>query len=107
MVLEESSMDTLDLQKDKKGILEHIKPRNCWRQKCILKLYLLYQAHHEKSGFFEKDNNTRASKASRKRERPNTTWIESIKEVIGMSLRELSRASNINHLFHSTSIKRY
>lgn len=54
MVLEEHSMDTLDCQKmTNRWVLEQIKPKHHWRQKNEAVLVL---AHHEKAGFFGKDN---------------------------------------------------
>ena len=39
--------------------------------------------HHEKAGFFGKDNNAGKIDGSRKRGRPRMRWSDSIKEAIG------------------------
>lgn len=49
-------------------------------------------AYHEKAGVFRKDNNSEKVEGSRKRGRLNMRWIDYIKEAIGRSPQELSRA---------------
>ena len=42
--------------------------------------------------FFRKDNNAGKNRGEEKKGIPNVKWIDSIKEAIGVSLQELSRA---------------
>lgn len=54
---------------------------------------VLLLVHHKKAGFFlEKTTMLGKIEDNRKRETTNLRWVDSIKETIGLSLQELSRA---------------
>ena len=92
MVLEESSTDALDCQKDEQVSPEQIKPELLLEAKMI-KLRLSYFGHiMRRQDSLEKTIMLGKVEGSRKRGRPNMRWIDSIEEAIGMSLQELSRA---------------
>ena len=58
------------------------------------KLKLSYVRHNmRRQGFLEKTIMLVKVKGSRKRERPDVSWTDSIKEAPGRSLQELSRAA--------------
>ena len=57
MVLEESSLDIMDGQKDKQVGPRENKAWNITRGKTDKIKAILLQVHHEKAGFFEKHNN--------------------------------------------------
>lgn len=77
-------------RKTKKS-LEHVKYETLLEVK-MTKLKALPQAHHEKAWFFGKHTMLGKIEGSKKRERPNMSWIDSMEEAIGMHLQELNRA---------------
>lgn len=59
----------------------------------MTKLKLSYLRHiRRRQGSLETTIMLRKIEGSKKRERPNMRWIDTIKEAIGTSLQELSRA---------------
>ena len=67
MVMEESSVDTLDCQKD-----EQVGPEQIKNDKTEA---VLLGAHHEKAGVFGNDSDAGKSRCSRKRGRANMRWM--------------------------------
>ena len=64
-------MDDLDCQRDEQWVLEQTKPELSLESKMIKQAVLLW-AHHEKAGFFGKDNN--AGKSRRQQEKRKTKY---------------------------------
>ena len=80
------------VRKMDKWVLEQINPEQLEEAKMI-KLRLSYFGHiMRRQDSLEKTIMLGRAEGSRKRGRPNMRWIDSIKEAIGMSLQELSRA---------------
>lgn len=78
-------MDTLDRQKGK-WVLEQSKPLGSLEAKAT-QLKLFYFEHiMRRQGSLEKTVMLGKREGIRKRGRPTSRWIESIKEAVGMSL---------------------
>lgn len=83
-------MDFLDCQKDG---LEQVKPETSLEAK-LANLKLSYFGHiTRRQGFLGKTIILGKIEDNRKRERPNMSRIDSMKEATDMSLHELSRAA--------------
>ena len=80
MVLQESSTDTLNARKINKWVLEQIKADLSLEAK-IIKLRLSYVWHiMRRQDSLEKAIMLGKAEGSRKRERPNTRWIDFIRK---------------------------
>lgn len=76
----------------RQGVLAKVKPEPPLEAKMTKLEAVLRWAHHEKAGSLEKAVMLGKIEGSRKRGGPAVTWIDFIKEAIGGSLQQPSRA---------------
>ena len=99
MKYEENSKDTLAARKMNKGVLEQMKPETLPEAKITKPKLSSFEYITRKQGSLEKMIMMGKIEGSGKR--PNRRWIDFIKEALGMSLQELSRAAEDRTLWTS------